>query len=255
MFNNNMVMIISNSEIKLYAIDIKRLSKKHKDAKLLLNCSIYDYDKIKSFIKGKKLTIVNEGEELFIRLLKLPKIKNGIDSMVKNEIMYIFKEIDELMYAYTIIAKSKQYINIVAYCINGGENKFNDFAKFSCSLRGVYLIQLCILEYIFKQIMASNFIIIVNYNNNIYILACIKKVVIADSIIKGYKGEFDSIKEKLDIINLKTNEIMEELFLQGNKKNLYLLNFYDEKVETLKPEYNCINMGNIDLDKVFMEAI
>lgn len=112
MFKRNAVLEIGE-EYKLY--ESKSLTNYNLDA---LNYRI-DKEKLKIDLKKKRLYLLIEGEELFIRMMTIPKVsKDKIYSMIKSELEYYFKSIKEIVFTYTITGINNKNIELLVFCIN-----------------------------------------------------------------------------------------------------------------------------------------
>ena len=86
MFENKDILI----ELKENCIEKSRFNKKG----IADEIEKYGYDALKEVnigVNGKKLFIIIEDEEIFIKLITIPKSsKESINKIIKNEIIYYF---------------------------------------------------------------------------------------------------------------------------------------------------------------------
>ncbi|WP_010292292.1 hypothetical protein [Clostridium senegalense] len=78
----------------------------------------YSFDKIFSInLKNKNINVLVEGEELFIKVITIPKVKkNQISYLVKNEVTLRYG--DKVMFKYSILEEKDNILKIILYCFH-----------------------------------------------------------------------------------------------------------------------------------------
>ncbi|HEY8892488.1 MAG TPA: hypothetical protein VIM70_19820 [Clostridium sp.] len=169
-----------------------------------------DNENIKDFqvdIKNKNLYVLVEGETVYIKLVTLPIVKKYlINDMIKNELRYYYKDIDNIVFTYKLIKKDEFNMQILVFCLKGNnldilENSINN----NINLKKVNLIQFCFKNYYSSKINVKKYILVFYYNYNLYFLICHDEEIVANHIA--------SIKE---LSMLKFSQIMDDFLEQYN---------------------------------------
>ncbi|WP_461613377.1 hypothetical protein [Clostridium sp. Marseille-QA1073] len=134
-FNNKLIIYGNNEESK--AIEVKKT--------ILNNVKFnkeYSNEQIKSIsLKNKTITLIIEGEELFIKTISIPKVsKRYVYYILRNEITEQYGE--KVMFSYEIIKEDKACYNIILYCFH--ENKYSllkDSSIYNCNGLRINFIQ------------------------------------------------------------------------------------------------------------------
>ncbi|NFP73465.1 hypothetical protein FDF60_13530, partial [Clostridium argentinense] len=163
-FNNKLIIYGNNEESK--AIEVKKT--------ILNNIKFnkeYNNEQIKSIsLKNKTITLIIEGEELFIKTISIPKVsKRYVYYILRNEITEQYGE--NVMYSYEIIKEEKTCYNIILYCFH--ENKYSllkDSSIYNCNGLRINFIQNYVKDLYVKEIKEKKFILLFNYRNYIYLL-------------------------------------------------------------------------------------
>lgn len=215
-------------------------------------CNIQSTDKIKEELYQDNIYMLYEGEEFYIKYIKLPKVRHYyIDTIIKNELTYIFKDITPFTYTYEIFRKDKKYIDILVFCINSEKNIIFNSIEQSCRVKGIFLIQLSYFQYIRKTTNCIKCIIILEYNNILYFLSVFNDRIIANTIIKNFSGGYEEFITKFQYILARTSEMETELRFFKSGLNIYFSNFnYKDIIEAMCNNYVCRNLGNIDFEKL-----
>ncbi|WP_404660471.1 hypothetical protein [Haloimpatiens myeolchijeotgali] len=206
------------------------------------NLSIINNQKLKNLkdvnvdLKNRNLYLVVEGERVYIKLLTIPKVKkNKIYTIVKNELRFYFKNIEDLIFDYVISKELNTSYEIIVFCINSKTlNPFKNYINSNTKIKGVNLIQFVFLNYFKKYIKEVNYIMIFYYNSNLYIIDILKKYMLYNTIMKDFNGNEEEFFNEFNYIlksHINFNQVLE---------NIYLVNFQFENIKSkISKKYNC----------------
>jgi hypothetical protein len=187
----NKCSVVEIDDTCLVKHEVKRgiLKTKHKSDN-------YNLDVLKNIyldIKHRRTTIIVEEEEINIKLLTLPKTKReALYDLIKNELCYYFKDLESIVFNYTIFKEHKNSVEIIVFCMN--ERKISLVQRClssSVKIKGFYAIQLCFLNYFQKDITEKNFSFVFKHRNCIYFLYCLDNKLINNSMHKIIHSDFD----------------------------------------------------------------
>ena len=201
-----------------------------------------DEPNIKDFkvdIKNKNLYVLVEGEAVYIKKVILPVVKKYlIYDMIKSELRYYYKDINNIAFTYKLIKKDKSKMEILVFCIKGNsldilENSISN----NINLKKVNLIQFCFKNYYASKINVKNYILVFYYNFNLYFLICCDNEIVANNIIKikeldKFKfsnvmteflelyNDYAKLCQKIYYANIKQLELLEFEYLDLTKQIL-----------------------------------
>ncbi|NFU64914.1 hypothetical protein FDF78_20230, partial [Clostridium sporogenes] len=92
-------------------------------------------------MEKRKLYLILEGERVYAKFITLPRInnKNKINEIIKNELIYEFNDIHNILYSYDILKKNKTNMESIIFCINIGNNKILKKCMTQCkNIAGIY---------------------------------------------------------------------------------------------------------------------
>jgi len=186
-------------------------------------------------VKNRKLTIVIEGEEIYIEPITIPKVRNfRIYDLVKNELVYKFDNIDNIIFNYKVIGESDKCINVIVYCAN--IENYHMLKKESYkggTFTKINLLQNYLLNYLSKMINEKDYYIAFKYNRDIYFLLVSKNNLIANRVMKFDKA-----------LSTYTEDFKD--FLEEYKEEYSYIN----KIYTLE-----ISLSNIELDNFIVTKL
>ena len=206
-FRRNMVLEVSPERIT--GIEFSKNIILNKALKIACT-NTYDRDitNIKDFeidIRDKNLYILVEGESVYIKIITLPLVKKHlINDLIKNELRYYYKDIDNIAFTYKLIKKNKSNMEILVYCLKGDNLAILEkCVDNNINLKTVNIIQFCLKDYYGSRIVEKNYILIFNYNFNLYFLICQSDEIVSNAIT--------SVKE---LVPLKFSFVVEEFLEQ-----------------------------------------
>jgi hypothetical protein len=215
-------------------------------------CNIHSTDKIKEKLEQDNIYIIYEGEEFYVKYIRLPRAKNYyVDNVIQNELTYIFKDITTLTYTYEVFRRDKKYIDILVFCINSEKNIVFNSIEQKCRIKGIFLIQLSFFQYIRKLINCTKCIIIIEHDNILYLLSVFDGKIIANTTLKNFSGDIEDFMNKFQYVFTRTTEMEMELRFFKSGLDIYFSNFkHKDIIERISNDYVCRNLGNISLDKL-----
>ncbi len=196
-----------------------------------------------SLIKNRSLRVVLEGEEIYIKKIILPKSgRNCIDNLVRNELAFCFKNIDDMIFDYLVLEELNSTLEIVVFYINAFNcTFFKDCSASLKNLKSIKLIQFVILKYFKDKIKTDNYIFCFLYNDNLYFILCNKNIIAANSVYKNFKNTMDI--EKL----CKSFEEKYSVICSDKIQKIYFANFPENYFvkEPVLEDY-CVDLGIIE---------
>ncbi|GAA0115922.1 hypothetical protein [Clostridium senegalense] len=199
----------------------------------------YSFDKIFSInLKNKNINVLVEGEELFIKVITIPKVKkNQIPSLVKNEVTLRYG--DKVMFKYSILEEKDNMLKIILYCFH--EKKYtllNDKRiGYSKNLK-VEFLQNYVLKYYSKYLQEEKYKMIFQYKNFIYFIKVNKGNLLFNRVIKITNTE-------------KINKLLDEFI--NDTKTIY--HFNSNNIEKLTKGKNVVELLPLTVDQVLKFAI
>jgi len=211
--------------------------------------SIKDQDIYKAFkdkklcvdLKNKNIHFLIKGKKVFIKMLTIPKVhKKYLNEIIKGELDFYFKNIENLVYCYNIFKEEKDTLEIVVFCSNLKEmNVFNKI-KEKNNIEGIWFLQFYFLEYFNEKIDENDFILASIYEKDLYLLACKNRKLIYNNVVNNYKNNF---KEELNKFLYKCKEIEKEDY-----RVLYLVNFNNMKfIREMEKNFKITNLGSLEI--------
>lgn len=202
-------------------------------------------------IKNRKLKIVLEGELVNIKLISLPAVSSkNLRTLIKDELLYYYNISDNVAFNYVILNKHKTSIDTVVFIVDSSKICYiNEGTSSNVKIQGVYLIQLCFLNYFKKHFKDKNYIFSFIYHHNLYLLYCIDNVIRHNYIYKDFQT-IDSL-ETILLSFIESSNICDEAEINV----IYFANFSTkESIPNNIEKYSCVDLGNID-DKNFLNFI
>lgn len=206
-----------------------------------------DIDDIKIDFKNKNIFILVQGEQIYVKLIEIPKVnKRKIYSVIKSELKYHFKNIDNIMFTYDLFKDNGKSLEVIVFCLNWTkDNIIEKCLKKGANIKGIYPMQFYILNKYKKSIREHKYIFVFFHRNKLYLLACIDGKVLANSVITDVKKEdfietIDRFKEKCEAIAV----------IKVIKKIFFLNIPYEDIIEKLSEKYNCSDLGKSSKDEL-----
>lgn len=147
--------------------------------------------------------VIIEGEELFINLITLPKVKNSrLYDLVKHELLYKFNKLENIIFDYEIIKETEEAVEVVVYCVN--IENFSVLKKDNYNHSNfikINMVQNFIKEYLSSTIKDEDYYLAFRYKREVYFLVVAKKNIIANKVVKINKGNVNISEEFITFIN------------------------------------------------------
>lgn len=146
-------------ELKKTILNKVKVKEKHEENKI-----------INVDLKNRRVNILIEGEELFIKFITIPKVKKRhIDSIVRNEVLLRYGE--DVMFNYNILEVQEKMYKIALYCFH--EDKYNllrDNRIIYSKKLTVEFLQNYIIKYYAKNIKEEKYKMIFSHKNYMYFI-------------------------------------------------------------------------------------
>ncbi|MBL4937922.1 hypothetical protein JK636_19620 [Clostridium sp. YIM B02515] len=194
-------------------------------------------------IRNRKLKIILEGELVNIKLISLPAVSSkNLLTLIKDELLYYYNISDNVVFNYVILNKHKTSIDTAVFIVDSRKISYiNEGASNNVKIQGVYLIQLCFLNYFKKRFKDKNYIFTFIYHHSLYLLYCIDNIIRHNYIYKDFQT-IDSL-ETILLSFIESSNICDEVEI----KVIYLANFSTrETIPNNIENYACVDLGNID---------
>ncbi len=227
------VIEISDKEIKIVKDRIKEL-KKHKN----FYCT-YGIEKnnknhscgVNKTLRKVNLDIIIEGEEIFVHNIVVPKVsKSKLHSIIKNQVMEIFHNIENIIFDYEIIDVKRKKLEVAIYCINAKDSFLMNRELFlGATIKSIMPIQQLYVNKYKKKIKNREFTIIIYRNEYVYIVEVRNKIIRRNRVINGVNEDINL--EILEFLKVANNEEKnkEEVYIitEDIKENIKIVNSYE----------------------------
>ncbi len=218
---------ISEEEIKFVKEKIKDL-KKDKNF-YCTYCSKKNYKDsdvaVEENLRKLNLDIILEGEEIFVHNIFVPKVnKIKLDLIVKNQVIKIFYDIENIIFNYEIIRNKRGKLEVAIYCINVKDSLLMNRELFlGANINSVIPIQQLYTNKYNKKIKNGEFTLIIYRNKYVYIIQVENGAIRANRVINGSKEN----------VNIEILAFLREISgEEHNNKGIYIItNKKKEKVK------------------------
>ncbi|EPY2275429.1 hypothetical protein ACXAT3_000107 [Clostridium sporogenes] len=186
-------------------------------------------------MEKRKLYLILEGERVYAKFITLPRInnKNKINEIIKNELIYEFNDIDNILYSYDILKKNKTNMESIIFCINIGNNKILKKCMGQCkNIAGIYSIQFSVLNLYREYIKEKNYIFLFKHKKYTYIILYSENNLIYSNFI--YEGEKED--HKIERVLKKAEELNITL------NTIYGINIEESSIKDKLKEYNFVSL-------------
>lgn len=198
---------------------------------------------IKVDLKNKSLFLIIHGEEVYVKYMTLPKVKKEkLYLLIKNELNYRFKKIDNIMFTYEVFKDNGTNLELIVFCLNWNKSDLvKQCVKNGGEIKGIYPVQFHILNNYRRKIKEKSYIFIFLMESNLYFLGCRDDKIIGNSLCKEYNRE--KFMDELEKFKIKCCNAKKFI----DFPNIFFVDFPDKDlIETLSQEYHCTDLGNID---------
>ncbi|MGO5064860.1 MULTISPECIES: hypothetical protein [unclassified Clostridium] len=184
-------------------------------------------------MEKRKLYLILEGERVYAKFITLPRInnKNKINELIKNELIYEFRDIDNILYSYDILKKNKTSMESIIFCINIGNNNMLKKYMLECkNIEGIYSIQFSVLNLYKEYMKEKNYIFLFKHKKYTYIILYSENNLIYSNFI--YEGEEEH--NKIEKVLKKARELKISL------DTIYGINVEEDFIKDELKEYNFV---------------
>ena len=235
MFHKNVLLIKNDNSLYLYKNSKNKFS----------STKIDKPESVKLHFWDKNFYVVLEGEETYIKLISIPKLKlDSIEDVVKTELKYNFNNIDDIMFTYKIYREYENKLDLLVYCINSSKYEIIRRCSEIWNVKGINVIQFCLFNYIKSLVDIKNYIYLYLLNSNLYLTGVSNNQVCCNSItpiFDNYSGAQDDIDKFI---------IKYEKLGFGSFEAIYSLNI-ERKISALGEKIKCQSLGKIEPAKLF----
>ncbi|EJO5346974.1 hypothetical protein NRP93_001040 [Clostridium botulinum] len=164
-------------------------------------------------MEKRKLYLILEGERVYAKFITLPRInsKSKINQIIKNEIIYEFSSIDNILYSYDILKKNKTSMYGIIFCINIGNNNILKKCMKECkNISGIYSIQFSVLNLYKEYIKEKNYIFLFKHKKYTYIILYSENNLIYSTFVyekQNQDKELEMVLKKAEDLNVDLNTI------------------------------------------------
>lgn len=204
-------------------------------------------DDAKASLKIKRAVFVLDGVDINIKTITLPKLKKKVlNDLIKNELLYYFKDLDSIVFRYSVFKEYNNKQDILVFCID--KRRINLALRYmnnNVKLRGVYLIQFCFLNCFKAKLKDKNYIFMFVHREKLYLLYVVENKLF-NCVIHKCAPIDNNAKNHL-------NNFMESchMLYETEINTVYMANFSEEEVYKCKLEkINMINLGRINARKL-----
>ncbi len=177
--------------------------------------------KSKEEIKNSKLKIILEGEEIFICRIVTPRVsKSKLYLIVRNEIIKKFRNMDNIIFDYTVFNRTKQNVEVCIYCVNASRLPLLNKVLFDkVYIKSIDTIQQLYIDYCNKRIVEKSYILLVNKGEYIYFLEVKENVLVRNRTMKYMDNDVKILGlEFLKEINECNGEV-KSIYILGEKNS------------------------------------
>lgn len=225
--------------IEINGEEIKTIKEEMKDLKKKKNfyCTYENNDsdvKAKEIFKRINLSVILEGEEIFIYRASIPKMsKNNMELLIKNKVVEIFHNIENIIFTYKIISSKRKKLEIIIYCINIKDSIFMREEVFiGSTIRSVIPIQQLYINKYRKKIKNRDYTMIIYRNKYVYIVEVENNILSKNKVISEFDKDRNlEILEFLKSINDKDDKKGIYIITEKRREDIKIANFYEIKRE------------------------
>lgn len=199
-------------------------------------------------LKDKNLSIVINDEEVYTKLITIPKVpKERIYFIIKNELQYRFKNVNNIIFSYDIVQHKKDKLEVMVFCLNWNRsNLISRFAEEDIRIEKIVPVQFNVVDNYSKRIKEKEYGIIFLREKSLYLIGCIEDKMITNKVVSGCS----ILQDNVFVDELEKFKIKCSLFgFENELTNLFFLGFpYKELVSGLSKDYNCNYLEYSEMD-------
>lgn len=228
----NVVYMVNNNNIT--EIDLG----KFKNIKKKMNCKAdkqglqkIGIGNMQVNLKTKKVYVVIEGEEIYIKYFKFPKVNdNKLYELINNELNYLYRN-EKFIFNYKKIKQSSKNVEVAVFYLRAENLDSIHKVMRGQELKAVRLIQICFFNYYKKVINEKEYFMFFKYGKSGYMIFVRNNSIYANEVyfipedkecyrIKkffSYNYTEDSVANKIFIVGhcIKDENIIEFLKKHG----------------------------------------
>lgn len=245
--SKDIILKVSHNDIKIANLHIGKFMRgKNPPNEPLLK----DMTNLSVNLKNKNIYIIIEGEEVYIKYLKLPNVnsKHKVNSIIKNELIFLYgKKSEDIFYTYTVLKDKDKELGVLVFCLYC--SKLSNLEQFinNNKIKRINLIQFCFLSCFQSCINDKDYLFMFEYNKILYILGIFEGRLIANKILDITEGIEHLFMDGLKYILDKMESYNAE------PKRIYSVNLKNEDfIKSINElnRYSYIDLGNLNNDEV-----
>ena len=233
MFNKNVFLKVSEEGIEM---NNKHL--KHKNISPFKDITGIN-------IKNKNVYIIVEGEEVHIKLLKLPTVSRwDLNSLIRNELVFLYgKKANNIFYTYTVLNETREDIDVLVFCMNLKDVKALEKIINNNRIKKINIIQFNMVNYFKNYIKDKTYILIFKDENKVYFLGVTYENLVSNRVVNLNNENCEYFL--MESFNCCIDRL--EKF-SGGVKNIYYVNFEEEEKELYmqNDKYHYTDLGYVD---------
>lgn len=196
-------------------------------------------------IKNKNVYIIVEGEEVHIKLLKLPRVsKWDLNSLIKNELVFLYgKKANNIFYTYTLLNETREDIDVLVFCMNLKDVKALEKIINNNKIKKINIIQFNMVNYFKNYIKDKTYILVFKDKKKVYFLGVTYENLISNRIVNLNNENHECfLMESFDYCVNRIEKFTSEL------RNIYYVNFQEEEksIYMQNDKYKYIDLGCVD---------
>lgn len=236
------IIRISEETINLLIVDKNKIK---------IEENIEEKSKFKIGIKKRKVSVILEGEELFIKYFTIPLYcKSTLREVIKNKLVGLYgSNMINILFSYSIINEGDSDLEVIVYCINSSNLEKNKQYIFNTNIvENVSLMQYYFLKYYDSAFKHRKFIFVFSYNEVLYIQFIKNKNILTNF---SYTKPDDKNRLLYDFINNIFDEYYEE---HCEEIVVYTSHFeVHKKFLPSNHKYNIVNLDEVDEKLLYLE--
>lgn len=175
-----------------------------------------DIGNIQVNLKTKKVYVVIEGEEIYIKYFKFPRVNdNKLYELINNELNYLYRN-EKFIFSYKKIRQSTNSIEVAVFYLRAENLDSIDKVIRGQELKAVRLIQICFFNYYKKFIREKDYFMFFKYDESGYMIFVRNNSIYANEVYCMVEDtEYDRIK-KFFFYNYTEDNHINKIFIVGH---------------------------------------
>lgn len=223
----NVVYMVNNNNVTEIDLGKFKSTKKKLDLKVdKQSLQKVGIGSIQVNLKTKKAYVVIEGEEIYIKYFKFPRVNDSkLYELINNELNYLYRN-EKFIFNYKKIKQSSNNVEVAVFYLRAENldpiNKFIGRQE----LKAVRLIQICFFNYYKNLIKAKDYFMFFKYSEIGYMIFVRNNNIYANEVYRMSEDkEYNKIK-KFFFYNYEEGSTINKIFIVGHCiKNQSIIEF------------------------------